>query len=444
MRFITDSNDLSVFLGQPLKKNLKIKGISIDTRTIKKEYLFIAIKGEVLDGNDYIFEAIKKGASLVITDRLEYKGHKNKKIIYVNNSLIALKKISKNILKTYKGNIIGITGSNGKTTTTKIVSNTLTKSSSTIKNFNNEIGMPLSIFHANKKSKNLVIEMGAAKSGDINYLSSILKPDIGIITNIGNSHLENLKNINGVLKVKSELIPNIKKGGYLIVPNDNLNYLQFWKQQCNYVHMITFGKNKNADFYPENIKSSIEKLEFNIISKKFDVNFKVKSSLSGDHNMKNIMAAFAVSFLLKESLEKFNKRLNKNSIVRQKQTKWLKKSLLIDDSYNANPDSVKKAIDLLSSSNKRKILILGDMLELGRFRKLLHKDVGKYAKLKKIDIFLGFGDLTKYAIQSFGKNGFFFKDEDDLRDFLKLNIKRSDVVLLKGSRGMRMERFINV
>ena len=164
--------------------------------------------------------------------------------------------------------------------------------------------------------------------------------------------------------------------------------------------MITFGKNKNADFYPENIKSSIEKLEFNIISKKFDVNFKVKSSLSGDHNMKNIMAAFAVSFLLKESLEKFNKRLNKNSIVRQKQTKWLKKSLLIDDSYNANPDSVKKAIDLLSSSNKRKILILGDMLELGRFRKLLHKDVGKYAKLKKIDIFLGFGDLTKYAIQS--------------------------------------------
>ena len=444
MKFITNSNDLSKYLDTPIKKNIQIKDISIDSRTIKKDSLFIAINGENFNGNDYVDEAIHKGACLVITDSKKYKTSKNKNIIYVNNSISALKKITSNILKSFDGNVVGITGSNGKTTTTKIIANVLSKSSSTLNNYNNEIGMPLSIFNAKQNSKNLVIEMGAAKPGDIKYLSSILKPNIGVITNIGNSHLEKLKNIKGVLKVKSELVSNIKNGGYLVVPNENKEHLKFWEKIIRGKELITFGTEKNADFYAINIKSSIKKQEFNIISDKYNIDHKIKTSLSGVHNIKNILAAFAVSYLIENSPKLFNQRLKKNTQVRQKQQKWIRGSLLIDDTYNANPESVKKAIDFLSNSNKRKVFIMGDMLELGRYRKKMHADVGQYAKRKKVDVFLGFGELTKYAVSGYGKNGLFFNNENDLKKFIKENIKSGDIVLIKGSRGIKMERFINV
>ena len=446
MKFINNSNDLAKLLNIKIAKDIKILNVSTDTRDLKPESLFFAIKGEKFNGNDYVENAIKKGACLVITDSKRFKGSNKKRIIYVNNTVVSLRKIAKNILKSFEGNVIGITGSNGKTTTTKIISSVLNKSSGTLKNYNNEIGMPLSIINANPKAKHLVIEMGAAKPRDIQYLSSVLKPNIGLITNIGNSHLEKLKNIDGVLKVKSELISNIKKDGYLIVPNENPKYLSFWKSLRNDINVITFGIKKSADFYPEEIKYSLNKSKFIIKSKKYNTNIHIETSLSGEHNLKNILASYAVSYIVKNSDEIFSTKLKNNldSIIRQKQSKWIRGSVLIDDTYNANPESVKKALDLLATSSKRKIVVLGDMLELGRLRKKMHKDVGKYAATKKIDIFLGFGDLTKYAVEGFGKNGIFFNDEILLREFLKKNIQSKDVVLIKGSRGMKMERYIDV
>jgi len=446
MKFINNSNDLAKLLNIKIDKDIKISNVSTDTRDLKPESLFFAIKGEKFNGNDYVENAIKKGACLVITDSKRFKGSNKKRIIYVNNTVVSLRKIAKNILKSFEGNVIGITGSNGKTTTTKIISSVLNKSSGTLKNYNNEIGMPLSIINANPKAKHLVIEMGAAKPKDIQYLSSVLKPNIGLITNIGNSHLEKLKNIDGVLKVKSELISNIKKGGYLIVPNENSKHLSFWKSIRNDINVITFGIKKSADFYPEEIKYSLNKSKFIIKSKKYNTNIHIETSLSGEHNLKNILASYAVSYIVKNSDEIFSTKLKNNldSIIRQKQSKWIRDSVLIDDTYNANPESVKKALDLLATSSKRKIVVLGDMLELGRLRKKMHKDVGKYAATKKIDIFLGFGDLTKYAVEGFGKNGIFFNDEILLREFLKKNIQSKDIVLIKGSRGMKMERYIDV
>ena len=446
MKFINNSNDLAKLLNIKIAKDIKISNVSTDTRDLKPESLFFALKGEKFNGNDYVENAIKKGACLVITDSKRFKGANKKRIIYVNNTVFSLKKIAKNILKSFEGNVIGITGSNGKTSTTKIISSVLNKSSGTLKNYNNEIGMPLSIINANPKAKHLVIEMGAAKPKDIQYLSSVLKPNIGLITNIGNSHLEKLKNIDGVLKVKSELISNIKKDGYLIVPNENSKHLSFWKSLRNDINVITFGIKKSADFYPEEIKYSLNKSKFIIKSKKYNTNIHIETSLSGEHNLKNILASYAVSYIVKNSDEIFSTKLKNNldSIIRQKQSKWIRGSVLIDDTYNANPESVKKALDLLATSSKRKIVVLGDMLELGRLRKKMHKDVGKYAATKKIDIFLGFGDLTKYAVEGFGKNGIFFNDEILLREFLKKNIQSKDVVLIKGSRGMKMERYIDV
>ena len=446
MKFISSSNDLSVYLDLNIAKGIPIKNISIDTRTIKKDSLFIAIKGDKFDGNDFVQEAFEKGASLAIADNKKFLKIRNKKIVYVKNTIGALKKISENIIKKYDGNVIAITGSNGKTTTTNIIANSLNNTSKTIGNYNNEIGMPLSIINASPKSKNIIIEIGAAKAGDIDYLSRILNPFIGVITNIGNSHLETLKNINGVLKVKSEIVNNIKKGGYLIVPNENKKHLNYWKLIRDDINIYSFGMTKSADFFASDIRVKKEGMHFKISSKLIDKDLQIKTSLEGEHNIKNILSSFVTNYCLDNNINNFALKLNSNKIknVRQIKSKWLKGSTLIDDTYNANPDSSKKSIDLLSKYKKNTILVIGDMLELGKYKKKLHKEVGEYAKANGIDIVLGFGELTKETIKAFGKKGIFFDSEESLKSYLINNITSKDVILIKGSRGMKMERFINV
>jgi UDP-N-acetylmuramoyl-tripeptide--D-alanyl-D-alanine ligase len=446
MKFISSSNDLSVYLDLNIAKGIPIKNISTDTRTIKKNSLFIAIKGDKFDGNDFVEEAFEKGASLAIVDNKKLLKIRNTNIIYVKNTIRALKKISENIIKKYDGNVIAITGSNGKTTTTNIVANSLNNSSKTIGNYNNEIGMPLSIINASPKSKNIVVEIGAAKAGDIDYLSKILNPFIGVITNIGNSHLETLKNINGVLRVKSEIVSNIKKDGYLIVPNENKKHLSYWKLIRDDINIYSFGMTKNADFFAKDIRVKKEGMHFKISSKLIDKDIQIKTSLEGEHNIKNILSSFAIHYCLDNNMNDFALKLNSNKIknVRQIKSKWLKGSTLIDDTYNANPDSSKKSIDLLSKYKKNTILVIGDMLELGKYKKKLHKEVGEYAKANGINIVIGYGELTKETIKAFGKKGIFFDNEESLKNYLKKNITSKDVILIKGSRGMKMERFINV
>ena len=446
MKFISSSNDLSVYLDLNIAKGIPIKNISIDTRTIKKDSLFIAIKGDKFDGNDFVQEAFEKGASLAIADNKKFLKIRNKKIVYVKNTIGALKKISENIIKKYGGNVIAITGSNGKTTTTNIIANSLNNTSKTIGNYNNEIGMPLSIINASPKSKNIIIEIGAAKAGDIDYLSRILNPFIGVITNIGNSHLETLKNINGVLKVKSEIVNNIKKGGYLIVPNENKKHLNYWKLIRDDINIYSFGMTKSADFFASDIRVKREGMHFKISSKLIDKDIQIKTSLEGEHNIKNILSSFVTHYCLGNNINNFALKLNSNKIknVRQIKSKWLKGSTLIDDTYNANPDSSKKSIDLLSKYKKNTILVIGDMLELGKYKKKLHKEVGEYAKANGINIVLGFGELTKETTKAFGKKGIFFDNEESLKSYLINNITSKDVILIKGSRGMKMERFINV
>ena len=446
MKFISSSNDLSVYLDLNIAKGIPIKNISIDTRTIKKDSLFIAIKGDKFDGNDFVQEAFEKGASLAIADNKKFLKIRNKKIVYVKNTIGALKKISENIIKKYGGNVIAITGSNGKTTTTNIIANSLNNTSKTIGNYNNEIGMPLSIINASPKSKNIIIEIGAAKAGDIDYLSRILNPFIAVITNIGNSHLETLKNINGVLKVKSEIVNNIKKGGYLIVPNENKKHLSYWKLIRDDINIYSFGMTKSADFFASDIRVKREGMHFKISSKLIDKDIQIKTSLEGEHNIKNILSSFVTHYCLGNNINNFALKLNSNKIknVRQIKSKWLKGSTLIDDTYNANPDSSKKSIDLLSKYKKNTILVIGDMLELGKYKKKLHKEVGEYAKANGINIVLGFGELTKETIKAFGKKGIFFDSEESLKSYLINNITSKDVILIKGSRGMKMERFINV
>ena len=446
MKFITNTSDLAKFLNKKIKFNALIKSISTDTRSLKKNSLFIAIKGENFDGNDFVDEALSKGSNIIIADNKRFKNNKDKRIIWVNDSIKALKTISNNIIKNYGGNVIAITGSNGKTTTTNIISKTLKNNSKTLKNFNNEIGMPLSLMNASSKSKNLIFEIGASKLNDIDYLSKILQPHVGLITNIGNSHLESLKNIDGVFKVKSEIVKNIKKNGFLVVPNDNKKHLNKWKKMRSDITTISFGMKDDSDFYPIDVKIKQNGLSFLVTSRLLEKPIKISSSLEGVHNVKNILSACAVHYCLGQNLQDFSKSISLSKLdnLRQVKYKWLKGSTLIDDSYNANPDSTKKSIDLLSNYNKKTVLLLGDMLELGRYKNKLHKEVGEYAKSKGISKLIAFGNLTRHSIDGFGKNGIFFNDETKLKNYLRKNITSKNVILIKGSRGMKMERFIDV
>ena len=446
MKFITNTSDLAKFLNKKIKFNALIKSISTDTRSLKKNSLFIAIKGENFDGNDFVDEALSKGSNIIIADNKRFKNNKDKRIIWVNDSIKALKTISNNIIKDYGGNVIAITGSNGKTTTTNIIGKTLKNNSKTLKNFNNEIGMPLSLMNASSKSKNLIFEIGASKLNDIDYLSKILQPNVGLITNIGNSHLESLKNIDGVFKVKSEIVKNIKKNGFLVVPNDNKKHLNKWKKMRSDITTISFGMKDDSDFYPIDVKIKQNGLSFLVTSRLLEKPIKISSSLEGVHNVKNILSACAVHYCLGQNLQDFSKSISLSKLdnLRQVKYKWLKGSTLIDDSYNANPDSTKKSIDLLSNYNKKTVLLLGDMLELGRYKNKLHKEVGEYAKSKGIRKLIAFGNLTRHSIDGFGKNGIFFNDETKLKNYLRKNITSKNVILIKGSRGMKMERFIDV
>ena len=396
--------------------------------------------------NDFVDEALSKGSNIIIADNKRFKNSKDKRIVWVNDSIKALKTISNNIIKDYDGNVIAVTGSNGKTTTTHIIGKTLKNNSKTIKNFNNEIGMPLSLMDASSKSKNLIFEIGASKLNDIDYLSKILRPNVGLITNIGNSHLESLKNIDGVFKVKSEIVKNIKKNGFLVVPNDNKKHLNKWKKMRSDITTISFGMMDDSDFYPIDVKIKQNGLSFLVTSRLLEKPIKISSSLEGVHNVKNILSACAVHYCLGQNLQDFSKliSLSKLDNLRQVKYKWLKGSTLIDDSYNANPDSTKKSIDLLSNYNKKTVLLLGDMLELGRYKNKLHKEVGEYAKSKGISKLIAFGNLTRHSIDGFGKNGIFFNDETKLKNYLRKNITSKNVILIKGSRGMKMERFIDV
>ena len=446
MKFINNSNDLSFYLEENVVRDIPIKNISIDSRSIKKESLFIAIKGNNFNGNNFVKEAFKKGASIALVDDQKFIGSEDSKIVYVKNTIRALKKISKNIIKNYDGDIIAVTGSNGKTSTTNIISNVLSNCSSTIGNFNNEIGMPLSLINSSPKSNEIVLEIGASEIGDINYLSKILCPSVGVITNIGSSHLEKLKNIDGVLKVKSELVDNIKRDGNLIVPNENEEHLNFWKNLRQDINIFTFGMKKNADFFPIHIKKRKNGNHFKISSKFLNKNIQIKTSLEGEHNIKNILASFAVYYCLGKETDNFALEFESKDIkdIRQKKSKWLNGCTLIDDTYNANPDSVKNSIDLLSNYKKNTVLVLGDMLELGKHKKRLHKEVGKYAKEKGIKALIGYGKLAEEMVKGYGERGFFFENEKDLKSYLKKNITSKDVILIKGSRGMKMERFKNV
>ena len=446
MKLIKNTQDLLTSLKLDAKSGLPIRNFQIDSRNVTKNSVFFGLTGLKEDGSLYANDAIRKGASLAIVkeSKILNSSAKSSKIILVKSPEKCLIESARIAMGRYKGNVIGVTGSNGKTTTKNILKNCIKNSYATFQNYNNEIGLPLCALELDSKNTAAIFEMGAAKLGDIDLLSKIIKPNIGIITHIGHSHLDGLNSVRGVLEVKSELISNIKKDGIAIVPDGK--YLNHWKKMRDDISFYTFGKKSSASYFPSQIQMTKQGLSFFIESIHLKKRIQIKTKLLGMHNVLNILASFAAIHAAQLNIEEFVDGLRGlvNPPQRLELKTWAKQSQVIDDTYNANPDSMRAALDVLCQFQGRKVAILGDMAELGRYRKKLHIGLGDYAKIHGVDILLGYGDLIRHTAFAFGDNGFFFNDKIELIDFLKKNLVGKENILLKGSRSMRMEEILDL
>lgn len=424
-----------------LSKNIKIKDFSTDTRTLKRGNIFWALKGKNFDGNDFVDEAIEKGAIGIISSKVS-KNYKNTKFYLISeDTLLSLQKLAKFHYSKLKIKTVSITGSNGKTTTKEMIKDVLSSYKPTIfnkSNFNNEFGLPLSVLEADKKHKFGVFEIGTSNIGEVEKLSEIINPDIAVITTIAKEHMEFFKTIQNVFKAETEVIKNIKKGGYLVINGDN----KFLKKLKNLkdLNIVSFGFEKNNDLVILN-----ENNNYFFKYKKQTFPIKLKNDIK--HNYLNAAAAFIVGEILKipipkiiNALENFVSAPMRMEIINRE------KSIIILDAYNANPQSMELAIEEISKREPFG-LILGDMKELGKHSKIEHLKIAKKIYKTKPNFIVMIGPEIKIAydyLKSRVKNIKYYSSTDDAIDEIRKLIKNNPKtnILIKASRSMKFERFV--
>ena len=445
-----NSKDLKKVLNN--KKKYKYQGVSINSKEIKKGNLFIAIKGHRNDGHDYVEDALKNGANYcVISKKNKFKGRK--KMISFENTFDFLKKLAKQKRITSDAKIIAITGSAGKTSVKNILGQLLKAYGDTYfspGSFNNHYGVPLSLCNLEKNFKYGVLEIGMSKPGEIDKLSKLVSPDIGIITNIAEAHIENFKNLKGIAKAKSEIIRNIKPGGHIILNHDDrfFYYLNGLAKKSN-IKVTSFGKNIQSDIQLISIKKRNYKTFASV--KLFDR--KVKIILS-NLNIYNVLSSIAVIKILGLDISKILEILKylKPSEGRGRiytVQRYNTNFKLIDESYNANPLSVKNALYNLSEIEKnksKKYVLLGDMLELGNKSKLYHKNLSKVINNADIDKIFVYGDkiLNTFKYTKKIKQGSILKNKKDFDKIFSKLIKKDDYLMIKGSNATGLNKFSNI
>ena len=440
-----NSNINSSIIKKISKRDIKFKGVSIDSRNLKKGNLFIALKGKKRDGNNYVKQAIKKGANLCVVSKSFNKNkikkifkHKNKKLFL--NQLARLKRISSS------AKIVGVTGSSGKTTVKTYLGKVLDNFGPTYfspKSFNNHYGVPLSLCNLENNHKFGVFEIGMSKAGEINNLSKLVKPDIGIITNIGAAHIENFSNLRGIAQAKGEIIDNIQDKGTLII-NDEIKFYKYFKKKAEKknLKLLSFGNLKKSEIRLVKIKKlkNFKEIEINVLNKKYF--FKLQNT--SNTNIKNILCCIAVIKALGLNLERVvNLFYNLPSLAGRgkiyKVNRFSKKFKLIDESYNANPLSVKSSILNLSKihnkKNEKKYLLLGDMLELGNKSDFYHENLSKIINSANIDKLFVYGEkiFKTYKNISEKKRGNILHYKEDFDEVFSSVIKNDDFLMIKGS-----------
>ena len=406
--------------------------VSTDTRKIIPNSIFFALKGPNFDGNDYAIEAIKKGASYAVIDKDLESDLNQDSLIKVENALESLQNLAKfNRLKS-SAKVIALTGSNGKTTTKELFKSIIEIKYNTVctdGNLNNHIGVPLSLLKIKPDTEIAIIEMGASNFGEIEFLTNLTHPDIGYITNFGKAHLEGFIDLDGVVRAKTELYNwLIKNNKTLLINHDDIEQKKFLNNNT-----ISFGNNDNSNYHFVNISKNYVSVKSNGIT--------VNTNLYGDYNFSNLCAAISIGLYFKidindisKKLKNFNLSINRSEFIEKNNKK------IILDAYNANPTSMKSAIESFEKIDGNKMVILGDMYELGKHEEKEHEEVIKLCNSKKIDKCIFIGQIF-YRLKNNNSSNYFYKNKGDF--FENNNQINETNILIKGSRGMKMEEIFN-
>ena len=412
--------------------------VCIDTRSITKNCLFVALKGSNFDGNDFVNEALLAGAKYCISDRLAICNQVN--IFYVENTLEYLQNLALSHRKKFTIPVLGITGSNGKTSTKELVNCILSKQYHvlcTAGNFNNHIGVPLTLLKLNSSHELAIIEMGANKHGDIAELCAIAEPTLGVITNIGKAHLEGFNDFQGVLKTKKELYTSIsqKKDGVIFYNADD----QLLKENLpNNIENISYGTSLLS-----NVSGELLALNPRVKLRYKDGEYnspEIQTQLIGKYNFYNFLCAISIGVYFKISHENIRiaieQYISKNN---RSQVEITANNTIIIDCYNANPSSMHSALEsFLMIEADNKIAIIGDMLELGADTKEEHDKIIKYCKENEISYLV----VGEYFSKSEANPKIRFASTNDLLDYFNITPLKNNLILLKGSRGIALEKLL--
>ncbi len=424
-----------------------VTSVTTDSRKAREDALFVAICGERVDGHDFIEQAFLSGASCALVEKSVKTAFAEKTIILVENSVRAMGALARLVMEKLNVPTVGITGSVGKTTTRDMTYAVMAQKYNTLKNsgnFNNEIGVPLTVFEADESITAAVIEMGMDNFGEIDRLSKMVVPDAAIITNIGMSHIERLGSQEGIYKAKSEIFANTKHDGVVILNGDD-KILMAHKSEISQ-SVITIGvQNKDADLVATDIKSDEKSVSFVLCG--LGHTFSVVLPVPGEHNVLNALLAVAAGIHFGVSDEKIKMALETFSLTQMRMDIIRSERLtIINDCYNAAPDSVAAALSVLSKYKERKVAVLGDIKALGSFSSEAHFALGNAVTSNGINLLFTIGEQARLIAEGAFQNGmdslniFSVDTVEEIYPILSAQLKDNDVALVKASRAMGLER----
>lgn len=418
-------------------EDVLMSSFSTDTRTLIAGNTFIALSGPNHDAHDHVPAAVSAGANALIVER---RVDSDLPQLVVSNARLALGTLSRLWCELHQVPVVAITGSNGKTTVKEMVATILRQLGpvlATKGNLNNEVGVPLTLLQLRDEHQYAVIEMGANHVGEIAYLSSIAKPDVATITNVSSAHLEGFGSINQIATAKSEIFSGMSPGSMAVINLDD-QFSEQMSEAASHCRRVTFGRSEGADFRCGTIKNKFTmRSHFGTLQPAL--------ALLGEHNRINATAAAAIVSCLDVQVETIKAGLEAMVAVPGRLQRRTSKAgaVVIDDTYNANPASTKAAIKVLAEQPGEKVLVLGDMRELGDDEISLHADIGNAAREAGVGRLYAVGSLAAHAAHAFGESGMSFSDKDQLLNELANHHHRSTTFLIKGSRGSRMEEIVD-
>jgi UDP-N-acetylmuramoyl-tripeptide--D-alanyl-D-alanine ligase len=418
---------------------VNFKSVTTDSRAVREGELFVALKGERFDAHDFVDASEKKGATASLVSRLVPRAARPQ--IVVDDTRLALGRLAGYWRRKHALPVVALTGSNGKTTVKEMLASILAAHCgsreavlATEGNLNNDIGMPLTLLGLREGHRFAVIEMGMNHAGEIDYLTRIAQPTVALVNNAQRAHVGILGSLEAIAHAKGEIYAGLAESGIAVVNQDDA-FAPYWKALNGARRVVTFGLEEGAD-----VRASVSGSQVRIVTP-VDA-FAVTLQVAGEHNVRNALAACAAAHALEIPPQAMQAGLNQFTGVagRLQRRRGVAGCLVVDDSYNANPESMQAAVRVLALARGRKVFVMGDMGELGEGAEAMHAEVGAFARAAGIDQLLALGDLAQHAVRAFGAGGAHFADIGSLQKAARDAASSSATFLVKGSRFMRMER----